>query len=111
MIIAAGILGKSGFNYLKKYIRLVFRIYGPPDSVSKTRYTFGLTMFFIPIVLALILPYILHLVQFVAENYVTISIAGDILLIISLFVLGGDFWDKLRGLFNPNAKMQFPTNN
>jgi len=37
MIIAAGILGKSGFNYLKKYIRFVFRIYGTPDCVSKTR--------------------------------------------------------------------------
>lgn len=108
MIIAAGILGKSGFNYLKKYIRLVFRIYGPPDSVSKTRYIIGLILFFIPILLALILPYMLNLVRFVAENYVAISIVSDGLLILSLFVLGGDFWDKLRGLFNRNAKMQFP---
>ena len=74
MIIAAGILGKSGFNYLKKYIRLVFRVYGPPDSVSKTRYIIGLILFFIPILLALVLPYMLNLVQVVAENYVTISI-------------------------------------
>ncbi len=108
MIIAAGILGKSGFNYLKKYIRLVFRVYGPPDSVSKTRYIIGLILFFIPILLALVLPYMLNLVQVVAENYVTISIVSDGLLILSLFVLGGDFWDKLRGLFNRNAKMQFP---
>ena len=107
MIIAAGILGKSGFNYLKKYIRLVFRVYGPPDSVSKTRYIMGLIMFFIPILLALVLPYMLNLVQIVAENYITISIVSDGLLILSLFVLGGDFWDKLRGLFNRNAKMQF----
>ena len=108
MIIAAGILGKSGFNYLKKYIRLVFRIYGPPDSVSKTRYIIGLILFFIPILLALVLPYMLNLVQVVAENFVIISIVSDGLLILSLFVLGGDFWDKLRGLFNKNAKMQFP---
>ncbi len=108
MIIAAGILGKSGFNYLKKYIRLVFRVYGPPDSVSKTRYIIGLILFFIPILLALVLPYMLNLVQVVAENFVIISIVSDGLLILSLFVLGGDFWDKLRGLFNRNAKMQFP---
>lgn len=108
MIIAAGILGKPGFNYLKKYIRLVFRVYGPPDSVSKSRYIIGLILFFIPILLALILPYMLNLVQVVAENYVTISIVSDGLLILSLFVLGGDFWDKLGGLFNRNAKMQFP---
>ena len=108
MIIAAGILGKSGFNYLKKYIRLVFRIYGPPDTVSKARYSAGLIMFFIPVIFALILPYLINAIGFVKENYLTIAIGSDILLVLSLFVLGGDFWDKLRGLFNRNAKMNFP---
>ncbi len=28
--------------------------------------------------------------------------------IASLFVLGGDFWDKLRALFVRNAKAVFP---
>jgi hypothetical protein len=33
---------------------------------------------------------------------------GDLLLISSLFVLGGDFWDKLRALFVHGAKVQIP---
>jgi hypothetical protein len=31
-------------------------------------------------------------------------IGGDVLLISSLFVLGGDFWDKVRALFVYDAK-------
>jgi hypothetical protein len=27
------------------------------------------------------------------------AIGGDLLLLASLFVLGGDFWDKIRALF------------
>ncbi len=33
---------------------------------------------------------------------------GDLLLVASLFVLGGEFWDKLKSLFVYGAKVQFP---
>jgi hypothetical protein len=33
------------------------------------------------------------------------AIAGDITLILSLFVLGGDFWDKVQALFLYDAKV------
>jgi len=34
------------------------------------------------------------------ENYrLSIIISGDIMLLISLFVLGGEFWGKLQALF------------
>ena len=107
MIIAAGIMGKSGFNYLKRILLIVLKKYGPPDMVSKSRYRIGLVMFFIPIVIALLLPYLFSVFTFLTENYLIISISSDVLLVISLFVLGGDFWDKLRGLFNSNAKIHF----
>lgn len=107
MIIAAGILGKPGFQYLKRMFLILFKRYGPPDTVSKTRYIVGLVLFFIPIFIALLLPYIVGLTPFFSDNYITISICSDALLVISLFVLGGDFWDKLRGLFTRNARIQF----
>jgi hypothetical protein len=31
-------------------------------------------------------------------------IGGDVLLVSSLFVLGGEFWDKLRALFVHDAR-------
>ena len=36
------------------------------------------------------------------------GITGDIILLLSLFVLGGNFWDKLRALFIRDAKVAFP---
>ena len=36
------------------------------------------------------------------------AVAGDVLLFISLFVLGGSFWDKLRSLFQHNAYVAIP---
>ena len=36
------------------------------------------------------------------------TVAGDLLLLASLFVLGGDFWDKLRSLFSHGATVVFP---
>ncbi|MEZ5084286.1 MAG: hypothetical protein R2750_12700 [Bacteroidales bacterium] len=108
MIIAAGILGKAGFQYIKRLFRVLFRRYGPPGKVSKTRYIIGLVLFFIPIFTALLLPYFFNLSPVFYKNYILISVILDGMLVISLFVLGGDFWDKLRGLFNRNARIQNP---
>jgi len=36
------------------------------------------------------------------------NLIGDGLLVSSLFVLGGDFWDKLRGLFIHKAEIKIP---
>jgi hypothetical protein len=36
------------------------------------------------------------------------AVAGDLLLLASLFVLGGDFWDKLKALFIYDARAHMP---
>ena len=36
------------------------------------------------------------------------AVTGDLVLFLSVFVLGGDFWDKLRSLFVYDARAQFP---
>jgi hypothetical protein len=41
-------------------------------------------------------------------NRLPISIAGDVMLLTSLFMLGGDFWDKLQALFIHQAKVHIP---
>jgi hypothetical protein len=35
-------------------------------------------------------------------------VASDLMFVSSLFVLGGEFWDKLRALFVHGAKARFP---
>ncbi len=36
-----------------------------------------------------------------------IAICGDILILASLLVLGGDFWDKIRSLFIHDIEVHF----
>lgn len=105
-LLAVGIMGKEGFNYLKRYLSLVLRKYGPPDEVSRTRYIIGLIMFCLPILVSMIAPYFGHKVDFFEKSEMTIMIVLHLMLILSLFVLGGDFWEKLRGLFIRKAKIE-----
>ena len=100
MVITVAILGKEGYQYIKGKVLAFLKKHGPPQKVSMRRYKTGLVMFSIPLVLALLFPYMKH--HFLAleamENYV--HIGGDVLLLISLIVLGGEFWDKIRALFS-----------
>ena len=108
MIIAAAVAGKDGFNYIKSKVFGFLKKYGPADTVSKTRYRIGLVLFLIPIIIGWLLPYFTHLIPSYEENRYLIGAVGDVVLVTSLFVLGGDFWDKLRSLFIYGAKVIFP---
>ena len=99
MLVAIGIFGKEGFNYLKRFIGLFIRRYGPPDEVSLLRYRIGLVLFAIPLIVGLVLPYVLFEFEFLMQIMFPLIITLDALLLLSVFVLGGNFWDKLRGLF------------
>jgi hypothetical protein len=102
------ILGKPGFAYLKGHIVTFFRKVGPPAEVGKWRYRIGLVMFFLPFLFTLILTYFGHVLPGGKEATPVYLKGGDVMQIASLFVLGGDFWDKLRALFVRQAKAIFP---
>ena len=105
-IIAIAIMGKPGFQRLKDIFFGFMKKHGPPEKVSLTRYRVGLVMFVIPLLMAWILPYIGHLIPFYQNNFIPFSIVGDLLFISSVFVLGGEFWDKLQALFVYGAKVE-----
>ena len=107
-IVAVAIMGKSGFNYMKKSIFGFLKRHGPPDVVSRTRYRIGLVMFVLPILFGWLGPYVSHHIPGYEANRFIASAVGDLLFVSSLFVLGGDFWDKVRSLFICGAKAQFP---
>lgn len=108
MIIAIAIMGKDGYEYLKRFLRLLLRAYGPADKVSSLRYTIGLIFFCIPLIVGFIAPYFLINKGFYMDNIILITILLDVMLLASLIILGGDFWDKLRSLFVNGAVAQFP---
>jgi hypothetical protein len=108
LVAAIAIMGKAGFATLKSSLRHFFTKIGPPAEVGPWRYRLGLVMFFLPFVLGLLLTYIGPVLPGGAEAVPSYEKAGDALQVLSLFVLGGDFWDKLRSLFFRQAKAQFP---
>lgn len=108
MIIAAAVAGKEGFKYLKSKIFSFIKKHGPADTVSKTRYKIGLVLFVIPLLAGWLIPYFSHLIPSYTENRIIINLVGDIIFITSFFVLGGDFWDKLRSLFIYGSKTELP---
>jgi hypothetical protein len=110
LVIAVAIMGKPGFAYLKSVIASHFKRLAPPATVSPMRYRVGLILFVTLIVLSSIGPYIAADVTPLRQQHPrTVAMAGDLLLLLSLFLLGGDFWDKLRALFIRDAKAVFPT--
>lgn len=107
-IVAVAVMGKSGYAFIKNRVFGFLKQYGPPAEVSSTRYRIGLVMFVAPILFGWLTPYAADLVPGYVGNELTYAIGGDLLLLTSLFVLGGDFWDKVRALFIHGAKAVFP---
>jgi hypothetical protein len=56
-------------------------------------------MFLLPLLFGFLTPYVGQLIPAHYAHPRLYGLAGDPLLLISLFVLGGQFWDKLRALF------------
>ena len=108
MIIAVAILGKDGFAYLKKILGKHLKPLAPPDEVSRARYNVGLVLFSLPILMGLLLPYLSLEFHFMQDIPFFLYPVSDLILIASLFVLGGNFWDKLRALFIHRAKVILP---
>jgi len=109
LIIAVAIMGKPGFAYLKSLIAARFRKFAPPATVSPLRYRIGLILLITVILLSSIGDYLAADVLPMRQQHPKlIAMAGDLLLLVSLFLLGGDFWDKLRALFIRDAKVVFP---
>jgi len=107
-ILAIAILGKSGFETMKHRIFSFLKKHGPSDRVSLARYRVGLVIFGIPLLFGWLSPYLQKLIPQYDENRILLSVIGDLLLIGSLFVLGGDFWDKIRSLFVHDAIAVLP---
>ncbi len=107
-VAAVAVLGKSGFNYLKGKLFARLKRYAPSQVVSRTRYRIGIGMLLIPIVFAYLIAYAPQIIPGYAEHSLYINLGVDFILIASFFVLGGEFWDKVRSLFVYGAKPQFP---
>ena len=106
-VAAIAVMGKSGFAWIKSRALAFLRQHGPPAEVGRVRYRIGLAMFCLPLLLGWLEPYAVELVPGVSHPSPRVALAGDLLLVASLFVLGGNFWDKVRALFVHDAEDRF----
>lgn len=99
MVLAIALWGKSTFDYFITQVFGLFRFLAPAKSVSSTRYYVGLTLLIISFFPSWILSYAPSLVN--DTTRICIVLSFDILFVISFFILGGNFWNKVRELFIP----------
>ncbi len=99
MLVAAVVLGREGFNYLKKRSCSLLKRYALPKSVGRTRHHIGIALFVLAVISGWLSPYLSLFIPLFQRNQLLIGVAGDLIFLVSLFVLGGDFWDKLKALF------------
>ena len=106
-VAAVAVMGKSGFAFIKNRVFAFLKQHGPPQKVSRGRYRIGLVIFCVPLLFAWLSPYIARWIPGLLSHPLPIAIGGDILILVSLLLLGGDFWDKIRSLFIHNAEVRF----
>jgi hypothetical protein len=112
-VLAVAVMGKAGFTYVKNRIVAVIRPalgrLAPAREVGPTRYYIGLTMLIIPGIYGWILSYSPpEVIPGFPDYRIHMGLAVDLIFISSFFVLGGEFWDKLRALFIHKARAQLP---
>ena len=106
-VCAVAVMGKSGYAFIKNRVFGFLKKHGPPQKVSRGRYNIGLVIFCVPLLFGWLLPYISRWIPGLLSYPLPYAISGDILILASLLVLGGNFWDKIRSLFSHNSEVRF----
>ncbi|QRM55312.1 transporter suffix domain-containing protein [Sinorhizobium sp. BG8] len=113
ILITVAVMGKPGFQQLKSAVFGVFRL-GPKSIVGPLRYNVGLVMFTVPLIAAILEPYIDAAWPELRPHLWELQLLGDLIFLSSFLVLGGNFWEKIRSLFIRTARVvdtkeEFPT--
>jgi len=102
---AVALLGKPFVELLKAKIKGFFiskKPAAPPEPITKTQHAIGVTLFFmsfLPYPVAEAILFFGHPTGRDLHYLVAAMLTGDVIFIISLFVLGGEFWERLKNLF------------
>ncbi|MCD4784342.1 MAG: hypothetical protein K8T10_11025 [Candidatus Eremiobacteraeota bacterium] len=104
--ISIALLGKTVVKALEAKIKGVFfrkKVAQPAKPVGKTRYYIGITLLFLsflPCFLVEILLFFGYPKTDEGHTYMFIGmLIGYTVFVVSLFVVGGDFWDRFKKLF------------
>jgi hypothetical protein len=97
-LIGIALLGRNAFQYFTYKLQTALRRVVLPERVSKRRYYFGLT-----VTLASLLP--LYVYGYFpnwlpsGDTRIYILASAGLCFILSMFIMGGEFWEKFRRIF------------
>jgi hypothetical protein len=104
---SVAILGKASYAWINYQMHYFYHKVAKPHQITPLRYNIGIVMFVLPFLPNYMISFMPHLFPITLTTRYIIIVASDLLFLASLFVLGGDFWDKLRALFIYKAKARF----
>ena len=108
LLLVIAVMSKAGFQQLKQMVSGAVKL--PTETiVSPVRHRIGLAMFFLPLISSVLEPYVDTVAPGLRPNLWQLQLLGDVMLIASFFVLGGNFWDKIRALFVRTARVVNPS--
>jgi hypothetical protein len=105
---AAAIMGKENFERIVALVKSWLKILKPAKQVGQVRYFVGLVFFLLPLIPTYVMAYLPQWLPDSSPERLWVNLGSDAMFLTSLFILGGDFWDKLRALFIRNARVVFP---
>lgn len=105
---AVAIMGKENFDRIVSAVKRWFASKKPAGNVGPVRHAVGLVLFLLPLAVTYIRGYVPEWLPDSSPWRLYANLAGDLMFLASIFLLGGDFWDKLRALFVREARAVFP---
>lgn len=101
--VSAALLGKPFVEGLKSKLKAIFnQVPSPPQPISRRRHAFGLVLFslsFVTYYVVMVIPFLGWEKGTGLTAIVAVALCGELLFLASLFVLGGEFWAKLKALY------------
>lgn len=107
-LIGAAIMGKENYERFKAVVAVYLGRIKPAGDIGPIRHAVGLGMFLLPIVPAYIMAFKPEWLPDSSAWRWQVKLVADAIFVASLFVLGGDFWDKLHALFIREARVVMP---
>ena len=105
---AVAIMGKDNFERIMARALGWFSKMKPSGNIGKVRHALGILLFILPVLPTYVMAYAPGWLPDTSVQRLGVNLSADGMFLASLFVLGGDFWDKLRALFVREARAVFP---
>jgi hypothetical protein len=105
LLAVVAVMGKPGFVQIKRHVFGYVAMLAPAPEVGRLRHAVGLAMFGLPLLTTFLEPYDGYIWPALLTHGWQVELLSDLIFIASFFVLGGNFWDKIRALFCRTARV------